>query len=80
MQAMTRSSRRQQVDDPLNCGVGAMIGGFEPAVRPMLRVWPVMEPAIGERPAQAPRDFPPRGTVYRYFCDWGIGGALESNP
>ena len=34
-------------------GVGAVVGGFEPAVRPMLRVWPVVEAAVGERPAQA---------------------------
>ena len=34
-------------------GVGAVIGGFEPAVGPMLRVWPVMEAAVGERPAEA---------------------------
>jgi len=24
-----------------------------------------------------PKDFPPRSTVYRYFCDWGIDGALD---
>ena len=53
IEAVTRSSRRQEVDDPLDGGVGAVIGGFEPAVRPVLRVWPVMEAAVGERPAQA---------------------------
>jgi hypothetical protein len=37
----------------LDGGVGAVICGFEPAVRSMLRVWPVMEAAVGERPAQA---------------------------
>ena len=50
---MTRSGRRQQVDDPLDGGVGAVIGGFEAGVRPMLRVRPVMEATVGERPAQA---------------------------
>ena len=44
---------REKIDDPLDRGVGAVISGFEPAVRPMLRVWPVMEPAIGERSTQA---------------------------
>ena len=24
-----------------------------------------------------PKDFPPRSTVYRYFCNWGIDGALD---
>ncbi len=24
-----------------------------------------------------PKDFPPRSTVYRYFCDWGIDGVLD---
>ena len=24
-----------------------------------------------------PRDFPPRSTVYRYFCDWGFDGTLD---
>ena len=53
IEAMTRSSGRQEVDDPLDRGVGAMISGFEPAVRPMLRVWPVVEPAVGERSGKA---------------------------
>ena len=30
-----------------------MIGGFEPAVGTVLRVWLVMEAAVGERPAEA---------------------------
>ena len=30
-----------------------MISGFEAAVGAVLRVWPVMEPAIGERSTQA---------------------------
>ena len=34
-------------------GVGAVIGGFEPAIGAALRVWLVMEAAVGERPAQA---------------------------
>jgi len=24
-----------------------------------------------------PKDFPPRSTVYRYFCDWGCDGTLD---
>jgi len=24
-----------------------------------------------------PKDFPPRSTVYRYFCDWGLDGTLD---
>ena len=24
-----------------------------------------------------PKDLPPRSTVYRYFCDWGIDGVLD---
>ena len=24
-----------------------------------------------------PKDFPPRTTVYRHFCDWGIDGVLD---
>jgi len=47
------SSGCDKIDDVLDGGVGAVVGGFEPAVGPMLRVWPVMEAAIGERPAQA---------------------------
>ena len=53
IETTSRSSRRQEVDDPLDGGVGAVIGGFEPAVRTMLRVRPVMEAAVGERAAQA---------------------------
>ena len=33
--------------------VSAVIGGFEPAVGTVLRVWLVMEAAVGERPAEA---------------------------
>ena len=47
-----RSSRCQEVDDPLDGGVGAVVGGFKAAVRPMLRVRPVMEAAVGEGAAQ----------------------------
>ena len=50
---MARSSRGQEIDDALDGGVGAMISGFEPAVGEVLRIWPVMEAAIGKRPAQA---------------------------
>ena len=46
-------SGREKIDDPLDRGVGAMISGFEAAVGAVLRVWPVMEPAIGERSTQA---------------------------
>jgi transposase len=24
-----------------------------------------------------PKDFPPRSTIYRYFCHWGIDGVLD---
>src|SRR5271157_365375 len=24
-----------------------------------------------------PKDLPPRSTVYRYFCDWGLDGTLD---
>ena len=34
-------------------GIGTVIGGFEPAVGTVLRVWLVMEAAVGERPAEA---------------------------
>ena len=34
-------------------GIGTVIGGFEPAVGTALRVWLVMEAAVGERPAEA---------------------------
>ena len=34
-------------------GVGAVIGGFEPAVWTVLRIRPVMEAAVGEGAAQA---------------------------
>jgi hypothetical protein len=37
----------------LDGGIGAVIGGFEPAVGTVLRVWLVMETAVGERPAEA---------------------------
>jgi len=47
------SSGREKIDDALDGGVGAVIGGFEAAVGGVLRVWPVMEAAIGERSTQA---------------------------
>ena len=50
---MTRSGRRQEVDDPLDGGVGAVIGGFEAAVGTVMGVGPVMEAAVGKRPTQA---------------------------
>jgi len=37
----------------LDGGIGTVIGGFEPAVGTVLRVWLVMEAAVGERPAEA---------------------------
>ncbi len=42
-----------KIDDALDGGVGAVIGGFEPAVWTVLRVRPVMEAAVGEGAAQA---------------------------
>ena len=48
-----RSSCSQEIDDALDGGVGAVIGGFEPAVWTVLRVRPVMEAAVGEGAAQA---------------------------
>ena len=53
IEAPARSRCSQEIDDPLDGGIGAGIGGFEAGVRPMLRVRPVMEAAVGERPAQA---------------------------
>ena len=43
----------QEVDDFFDGLVGAVVGGFEPAVWPMLGVWPVVEATVGERSAQA---------------------------
>ena len=47
------SSRSQEVNDALDGGVGTVIGGFEPTIGTVMRVRPVMEAAIGERPAEA---------------------------
>ena len=47
------SSRGQEIDDALDGGVGAVIGGFEPAVGTVGWVWPVMEAAVGQRSAEA---------------------------
>ncbi len=52
-EALARSSCSQEIDDALDGGVGAVIGGFEPAVWTVLRVRPVMEAAVGEGAAQA---------------------------
>jgi hypothetical protein len=50
---VTRSHCGQEIDDALDGGLGAvMISGFEAAVGAVLRVWPVMEAAVGERPTQ----------------------------
>ena len=43
----------QKIDDVLDSFVGAVVGEFEAAVRPMLGVGPVVKAAVGERPAQA---------------------------
>src|SRR5271166_3463996 len=53
IEAPGRSSCSQEIDDALDGGVGAVIGGFEPAVWTVLRVGPVMEAAVGEGAAQA---------------------------
>ena len=53
IEAPGRSSCSQKIDDALDGGVGAVIGGFEPAVWTVLRVRPVMEAAVGEGAAQA---------------------------
>jgi len=45
------SGGSEKVKHALDAGVGAMIGDFETAVR-ALRVWAVMEPAVGERSTQ----------------------------
>ena len=50
---MTRSSGCRKVDDPLDGGIGAVIGCFETAVGTAPWVRPVMEAAVGERSAQA---------------------------
>ena len=42
-----------KVNDALDGGIGTVIGGFEPAVGTVVRVWLVMEAAVGERPAEA---------------------------
>ena len=51
--AALNSSCSEEIDDALDGGVGAAIGGFEPAGGTVLRVWLVMEAAVGERPAEA---------------------------
>jgi hypothetical protein len=48
-----RSSGREEIDDPLDGGVGAVIGGLEPAVGMPPLVRPVMEATVGERSAEA---------------------------
>ena len=53
IEAAGRSSCSQEIDDALDGGIGAVIGGFEPAVWTVLRVRPVMEAAVGEGAAQA---------------------------
>jgi hypothetical protein len=42
------SSCGEQIDDILDGLVGAVIGGFESAVWAMLRVWAVVEAAVGK--------------------------------
>jgi hypothetical protein len=42
----------EQIDDILDGFVGAVIGGFESAVWAMLRVWSVVEAAVGKGSAQ----------------------------
>jgi hypothetical protein len=40
------------LDDILDGFVGTVIGGFEVAVGPVLRIGAMVEAAVGERPAQ----------------------------
>ena len=42
----------EQLDDILDRLIGAVIGGFESAVWAMLRVWSVVEAAVGKGSAQ----------------------------
>src|SRR6266853_164294 len=42
----------EQIDDILDGPVGAVIGGFESTVWAMLRVWSVVEAAVGKWSAQ----------------------------
>jgi hypothetical protein len=46
------SGCRQKIGDLFDGFVGAVVGEFEAAVWPMLRVWPVVKAAVGERSAQ----------------------------
>jgi hypothetical protein len=48
-----RSGCRQEIDDLFDGVVGAVVGGFEATVWPMLGVRPVVKAAVGERSAQA---------------------------
>src|SRR6202007_1457195 len=48
-----RSGCGQEIDDFFDGFVGAVVGGFEPAVWPMLGVRTVVKAAVGERSAQA---------------------------
>jgi hypothetical protein len=47
------SGGSDQFDDALNGVIGAMISGFETAVRTMLGIWTTMEATVGQRSAQA---------------------------
>jgi hypothetical protein len=49
---VTASGGGEQIDDILDGLVGAVICGFESAVWAMLRVWSVMEAAVGKWSAQ----------------------------
>ena len=46
------SGRRQEIDDLVDGFVGAVVGEFEAAVWPVLRIRPVVKAAIGERSTQ----------------------------
>ena len=50
--AVAASGCGEQIDDILDGLVGAVIGGFESAVWAMLRVWSVVEAAVGKGSAQ----------------------------
>jgi hypothetical protein len=47
------SGCRQEIDDFFDGFVGAVIGEFEAAVWPVLRIRPVVKAAVGERSTQA---------------------------
>ena len=65
----------QDIDDVLNGFVGAVVGEFEAAARPMLGVGPVVEAAVGERSAQALVKEQEEQCDLHAFCGQAIGVA-----